>query len=129
MGSNIITWCSKRQTTVATSTTVAEYFALYEATTEAVCLRALLKDLGQDQKGATTIREDNQTAIKLAQDDASHKRTKHIDVKFHYTKEQVDSGVIQVEYVATEENLADFFTKQLPRIQHQNFSKQLRLCA
>jgi hypothetical protein len=84
---SLIYWCSKRQSTVATSTTVAEYFALYEATTECVCLRNLMADIGISQKGPTTIREDNQTAIKLVEDETSHKRTKHIAVKYHYSKE------------------------------------------
>uniref|UniRef100_A0A8R1IP03 Reverse transcriptase Ty1/copia-type domain-containing protein n=1 Tax=Caenorhabditis japonica TaxID=281687 RepID=A0A8R1IP03_CAEJA len=82
INSNLVYWCSKRQQTVATSTTVAEYFALYEATTECVCLRNLLADIGFPQPGPTTIREDNQTAIKLAEDETSHKRTKHIAVKY-----------------------------------------------
>ena len=84
---NLIDWCSKRQPTIATSTTVAEYYALYEATTEAVWLRAILSDLSLPQQSPTLIREDNQTAIKLADDEASHKRTKHISVKYHYTEE------------------------------------------
>ena len=123
----LVQWCSKRQTTIATSTTVAEYFALYEASTEAVCLRTLLSDLSIPQKEATLIREDNQTAIKLAEDETSHKRTKHISVKYHYTKEQQDLGVITIAYVPSEENIADFFTKPLARVQHQNMCKQLGL--
>jgi hypothetical protein len=84
---SLIYWCSKRQSTVATSTIVAEYFALYEATMECVCLRNLMADIDISQKGPTTIRKDNQTAIKLAEDETSHKRTKHIAVKYHYSKE------------------------------------------
>ena len=125
--SNLIGWCSKKQPTVATSTTVAEYFALYEATTEAVCLRTLLDDLRFPQKDATMIHADNQTAIKLAEDETSHKRTKHIAVKYRYTKEQQDLGSIYIEYVPTQDNLADFFTKQLARVQHQESCKRLGL--
>ena len=107
----LIEWCSKKQTTVATSTTVAEFIALYEATIESVSLRNILSEVGYPQAKATTIREDNQTALSLANDDASHKRTKHIDVKYYYTKEQREKGVIDITYVQSEENLADFFTK------------------
>src|SRR5271163_4199344 len=67
--SNLIGWCSKKQPTMATSTTVAEYFALYEATTEVVCLKTLLDDLHFPQKDATKIHADNQTTIKLAEDE------------------------------------------------------------
>jgi hypothetical protein len=56
---SLIYWYSKKQLTVATNTTVAEYFALYEATTECICLRNLMADIGISQKGPTTIWEDN----------------------------------------------------------------------
>jgi hypothetical protein len=127
LNSSLIVWCSKKQVTIATSTTVAEYFAMYEATTEAVCLRNLLDDLQIPQKDPTVLREDNQTAIKLAEDEASHKRTKHIDVKYKYTREQQDLGTIRVEYVPSEENLADFFTKPFARVQFVEACKQLGL--
>jgi hypothetical protein len=123
----LIYWASKRQSTVATSTTVAEYFALYEATTETVCLCSLLKDLHLPQPGTTVIYEDNQSAIRLADNETSHKRTKHIAVKYHYTKEQQDFGSITIRYVASEDNLADFFTKPLACIQHQAGCKHLTL--
>jgi hypothetical protein len=127
MGNNLISWCSKRQVTIATSTTVAEYFALYEATIETVCLRAQLKDLSLPQHAPTILFEDNQTAIRLAADETSHKRTKHIDVKYRYTKEQQDLGTLTIRYIPSEENLADFFTKQLPRVQFHAVCKQLGL--
>ena len=123
----LVVWCSKKQVTIATSTTVAEYFAMYEATTEAVCLRNLLDDLQIPQKGPTLLREDNQTAIKLAEDETAHKRTKHIDVKYKYTREEQERGTIRVEYVSSEENLADFFTKPLAHVQFVDVCKQLGL--
>ena len=61
--------------------------------------------------------------IKLAEDEMFHKRTKHIAVKYHYTKEQQDLKSIKIIYVPTEENLADFFTKLLARLQHQFMCK------
>ena len=127
LGDNLITWCSKKQSTIATSTAVAEYFALYEATTEAVYLRKILADLSLPQSLPTLLREDNQTAIKLSEDETSHKRTKHIDVKYQYTREQQDLGTINIQYVNTLENLADFFTKPFARVQHQEACKQLGL--
>ena len=124
---SLIVWCSKKQPTVATLTTVAEYIALYEATTESVCLRHLLSDLLIPQKSAAILRENNQTAIKLSEDEASHKRTKHIDVKYRYTREQQEAGVIRIDYIPTGENLADFFTKPLPHTQFIEVCKQLGL--
>ena len=69
----------------------------------------------------------NQTAIKLAKDEISHKKTKHIAVKYHYSKEQQDLGTIIISYMSTENNLADFFTKPQHRVQHQQMCKQLGL--
>ena len=92
-----------------------------------MCLRNLLDYLQIPQKDPTVLQEDNQTAIKLAEDKASHKCTKHIDVKYKYMREQQDLGTICVEYVPSEENLADFFTKPFARIQFMKACKQLEL--
>jgi hypothetical protein len=124
---SLIYWCSKRQLTVATSTTVAEYFALYEATTECIYLRNLMADIGIPQKGPMTIREDNQTTIKLVEDETSHKRTKYIAMKYHYSKEQQDIDTILISYISSEDNLADFFTKPQHRVQYQQICKRLGL--
>jgi hypothetical protein len=126
---SLIYWCSKRQSTIATSTTVAEYFALYEVTTECICLHNLMADISISQKGLMTIWEDNQTAIKLAEDETLHKRTKHIAVKYHYSKEQQDIGTISISYISSEDNLTNFFTKPQHQIQHQQICKQLGLFA
>jgi hypothetical protein len=126
---SLIYWCYKRQSIVATSTIVAEYFALYEATTECVCLHNLMADIGISQKGLTTIQEDNQTAIKLAENETSHKRTKHIAMKYHYSKEQQNIGTISISYISSQDNLADFFTKPQHRVQHQQICKRLGLFA
>jgi hypothetical protein len=127
LSGNPLSWCSKKQTTIATSTTVAEYFALYEATIELVSLRNQLQDVGLSQLGPTVLHEDNQTAIRLAEDETAHKRTKHIDVKYRYTKEQQDLKTLTVQYIPSESNLADFFTKPLARVQFQDVCKQLGL--
>jgi hypothetical protein len=82
-----------------------------------------MTDIGISQKGPTTIREDNQIAIKLVEDETSHKRTKHIAVKYHYSKEQQDIGTISISYISSEDNLADFFTKPQHRVQHQQICK------
>jgi hypothetical protein len=88
-----------------------------------------MRDIGIPQKELITIREDNQTAIKLAEDEMSHKRTKHIVVKYHYSKEQQDIGTISISYISLEDNLADFFTKPQYRVQHQQIYKRLGLFA
>jgi hypothetical protein len=91
IGSGVITWSSKKQNTVSLSSAEAEYQAMCAATCEAVWLRRLLQDVGEEQKNATTIRCDNQSSIKLANNPVFHKNTKHIDTQFHFVREKVQS--------------------------------------
>ena len=115
LGGASLSWRSKKQPVVALSSTEAEYIALCAAVQEAVWLRSLLKDLSFEQKDATTLFEDNQGAIVLSKNPNSHPRTKHIDIKYHYTREKVESGEITLRYCRTDEMLADIFTKGLTR--------------
>ena len=121
----VISWCSKLQTTVALSSTEAEYMALCAAAQEAVHLRRLLSDLGFEQKGPTIIYEDNQSCIALAKNPVHHARTKHIDIRFHYTREKIEDGEIDVVYVPTSEQLADVLTKPLERVKLEALRKKL----
>ena len=121
LNSGVISWNSKRQPTVATSSTEAEYMSLYSATQEAIWLRLLLKDLERTDQVATKIFQDNQGCIALAKNPVYHARTKHIDIKFHFLREKVIHEVIALEYKPTEEMIADGFTKALPRDKHSKF--------
>jgi len=82
IGSGSVSWSSRKQQTVAKSSTEAEYVALSSATQEAVWLRRLMKDLGRQKDPPTTIYEDIQAAIELAKNATFHNRTKHIDILF-----------------------------------------------
>ncbi|XP_033230350.1 secreted RxLR effector protein 161-like [Belonocnema kinseyi] len=81
-----ITWSSQRQKLVTLSTTETEYFAAATATKEAVWLRKLLDDIGFQAAGASALFVDNQSAIKLIKNPEFHKRTKHIDVRYHFIR-------------------------------------------
>jgi hypothetical protein len=122
-----ISWRSKKQATVALSSTEAEYMALTAATKEAIWLRHLLKDLGYEQEGPTTIHEDNQGTIAIAQNPCNHERTKHIDIQYHFTRERLESGEIALEYCPTNEQVADLFTKALPRDRFTDLTRRLGL--
>ena len=113
LGGAPISWCSRLQPTVAISSTEAEYMALTEAVNEAIFLRQLLKDFQQPQLGPTVIHEDNQGAIKLASNPMHHRRTKHIDVRYHHIRHHIDDGTIKVCYIPTKEQLADPLTKSV----------------
>jgi len=108
-----ISWGSKLQPTVALSSSEAEYMAACYAVQEAVHLRLLLKSLGYEQQGHTVIFEDNQGCIYMSQNPVMHKRAKHIDIRYHFVRERVAQGVVKLEYIKTEDQLADLLTKPL----------------
>ncbi|KAF1328946.1 Gag-pol polyprotein, partial [Globisporangium splendens] len=113
-----ISWRSKKQRAVALSTTEAEYMALSEAIQEAVWLKAFVRELGEDAgDGAVTVYEDNQGAIALAKNPEFHKRTKHIDIRYHFVREKVEDGQVVLEYCPTQEMLADLMTKPIATAQ------------
>lgn len=89
LNSGPVIWSSRKQSIVATSTTDAEYVAICEAAKEVVWTRRLLNELGIQQEQATVLYCDNMAAQLLAKNPVYHRRTKHVDVKFHYTREQV----------------------------------------
>jgi len=126
-GNSLISWSSQKQPVVALSSTEAEYVALHSGAREAVWLRRFLKELGYEQKGPTPIYVDNQSAIKLAKNPEFHKRTKHIEVKFHYTRELVEEGAIELCYLPTAEQRADIMTKPLLKTKHNEMLKGLGL--
>jgi len=101
--------------------------ALYSATQEAVWFRLLLLDIGCALQSATRIYEDNQGCIALARNPVFHSRTKHIDIKFHFLREKVEEGAIEIEYISTDQMVADGLTKALGRIKHSKFINGLHL--
>ncbi|UYV76870.1 hypothetical protein LAZ67_14002267 [Cordylochernes scorpioides] len=108
-----IAWESKKQQTVALSSTESEYIALCEAGKEAVYLRALLDEMGFGEllNEPTVLKTDNQGAQQLARNPVHHARTKHIDIKWHYIRSICSDGLIEVVHIPTQENVADILTK------------------
>ena len=125
IGSGVIAWSSKKQSTVALSSCEAEYQALCAATCEAIWLRRLLNNAGEEHKESTIIKTDNQSTIKLAYNPVFHKNTKHIDTQFHFVREKLQSKEIFVEYCKTCDNMADIFTKPLGRVKFELFRRML----
>jgi hypothetical protein len=113
LGSGIISWYSKRQSVVAQSSAEAEYYAAGSAANEAIWFKSLLAELGFPQ-GQIDLFEDNQACIALSKNPEDHKRTKHIQVKYHLLREYVKNKEVQLKYCRTKEQWADMFTKPLP---------------
>ena len=111
---------------VALSTTEAEYVALSAATQEVVWLNRFLSDIKAAQM-PVVIKEDNQGTIALAKNPISHNRTKHIDIKFHYVREALEDGIINLIYCPTEQMTADILTKPLIRQRFETLRLEMGL--
>ena len=114
VGGGAVSWYSKRQSTVATSTAEAEYIALYHATREAIWLRKLMADISGVRLSPVAVYADNQASIAVANNNTSSSRTKHIDIKYHFTREAIIDNNIRLVHCRTEDNVADIHTKLLP---------------
>eukprot|EP00253_Pinus_taeda_P014939 PITA_14939 len=125
MGSRAISWASKKQLVVSLSTAEEEYVAATAAAYEAVWLRRVLINLCHEQENGTTIYCDNSSAISLSRNSVFHKKTKHIDTKFHFIRELVNNGEIVLQHCRTEDQLADILTKPLAKKTFYHFRKCL----
>jgi len=110
MNNGAISWSSKRQATVAVSTTEAEYMAAAHAAKEALWLRKLLSDL-KLQSGPMVIKVDNQSAIKVLKNPILSARSKHIDIIYNFARERASRQEIKFEFIRTDHMLADALTK------------------
>ena len=122
-----ITWQSKRQPTVALSSMEAEYMAVSLATQQIIWLRSFLNELDMPQTKPTILYVDNQGTIKYSNNGTNHGHLKHIDVKHHFICEKLISNEITLQYVGTNDNLADLFTKSLPKPKHQDLTMKLSM--
>ena len=110
-GASCISWLSKKQPTMATSSCEAEYMAAFTATVECVWLRRLLADLDVGQQSSTTILTDSQSALAVARNPMFHACTKHIEVHYHYVRERLSAGEISLAYVPTQDKHCRSFHK------------------
>jgi hypothetical protein len=124
-----IAWHSKKQPTVALSTTEAEYSALTAAVRHAIWLRYLFAALPFEfpHQESTLIYSDNQAAIAIACDPQHHARSKHFRIENHFIRECIELGIMDVQYCSTNEMIADIFTKALPRMKHEQFRSDMGL--
>ena len=120
-----ISWSSKKQLSVALSSTEAEYIAGAHAAKELVWLRHLLGDIGMPDDNLTILRMDNQSAIAIAKNPQFHDQTKHIEVRYHYLRNKVEEEELELEYVPTGEQTAEALTKALNREKHNTFAKEM----
>ncbi|GJU45157.1 retrovirus-related pol polyprotein from transposon TNT 1-94 [Tanacetum coccineum] len=114
LGDKLVSWSSKKQKSTAISSTEAEYIALSGCCSQILWMRSQLTDYGF-QFNKIPLYCDNKSAIALCCNNVQHSRAKHIDIRYHFIKEQVENGIVELYFVRTEYQLADIFTKPLPR--------------
>ncbi|GJX28513.1 hypothetical protein Tco_0236592 [Tanacetum coccineum] len=126
LGDKLVSWLSKRQKSAAISSTEAEYIALSGCCAQVLWMRSQISDYGL---GFNKIPMycDNKSAIALCCNHVQHSRSKHIDIRYHFIKEQLENGVIEVYFVRTEFQLADIFTKALCRERIEFLIDKLRM--
>ncbi|GJW02419.1 retrovirus-related pol polyprotein from transposon TNT 1-94 [Tanacetum coccineum] len=114
LGYKLVSWSSKKQKSTAMSTIEAEYIVMSRCFAQILWMRSQLKDYGFAFSN-TPLYCDNRSAIALYCNNVQHSRSKHIDIRHHFIREQVKNGVVELYLMTTNYQLADIFTKELPR--------------
>ena len=110
-----ISWKSRAQKGVTLSSSEAEFVALSEAVKEIRFIFQVLRSMGIKVKTPIVVRADNVGAMFMAKNTSISDRTKHVDIRYHFIREFVDQEFIKIVFVSTKENVADIFTKNLPK--------------
>ncbi|KAH9724999.1 hypothetical protein KPL70_007704 [Citrus sinensis] len=123
LGHSLVSWFSKKQNSVALSTTEAEYIAARSCCAQALWMKQTLRDYGINLE-QIPIKCDNTSAINLSKNPIQHSRTKHIEIRHHFLRDHVQKRDIALEFISTEKQLADIFTKplceeQFSKIRHE----------
>lgn len=128
LGDNLLSWSSKRLTTVSRSSAEAEYRGLANVVAEICWLRNLLLELGHHPTRTSLVYCDNVSAIYISENPIQHQRTKHIEIDIYFVHEKVQRGQIRVLYVASRYQIADIFTQGIPRTLFFDFRSSLSIC-
>lgn len=128
LSGSAVSWESRKQRTVALSSTESEYMALAEGAKEAIYLRSFMREIGLQQLCEVILYNDNRGAELLAQNPVYHSRSKHIDLRYHFVRQSIEEKQLVVRHVSSDEMCADFLTKALPRAKHLSCVLRVGLC-
>lgn len=126
LGPCLISWGSKKQVSGAMFTAEAEYVATASCCAQLLWIKQQLRDFGVDI-GCVPILCDDTSAINIAKNPCQHKRTKHIDSRHHFLRDNVEKGNISIKFCNTENQIADIFTKALNRDRFEKIRLELGL--
>ncbi|GJZ99489.1 hypothetical protein Tco_0672040 [Tanacetum coccineum] len=124
LGDKLVSWSYKKQKSTAISSMEAKYITLFECCVQTLWMRSQLSDYEFKFK-KIHLYCDNKSVIALCCNNVQHLRAKHIDVRYHFIKEQVENGIVELYFVRTEYQLADIFTKPFPRERFNFLIKKL----
>ena len=117
-----ISWKSKKQQTIALSSCEAEYMALSATTQESIYLANVMEDFISAKFIPVSVFSDNQGAIALSKHPVHHHRTKHVDIKYHFIRDNVNNNKINLNYIPTANNVADLMTKPCSKLKLRTFN-------
>lgn len=127
VGNNMVAWHSKKQNSVSLSTAEAEYIAAGSCCTQLLWMKQMMCDYGLKQ-GMLTVFCDNMSAISISKNPVQHSRTKHIDIRHHFIRDLVEDKILALEFISTEHQLADLFTKPLDQIRFEHLRRSIGIC-
>jgi hypothetical protein len=125
LGSSMTSWKSSKQSSISLNTTKAEYIATCSAICEEICLRKLFSSMFDLEMEGTMIICGNQSCIKMTKNSIFHDKTKNIEIWYHYISDMVQKGVVNLQYVGTNEKVADVLTKPLSHMKFEYFRDKL----
>jgi hypothetical protein len=127
LGSNLISWSSRKQPTVSRSSTEVEYKSVANTTAELIWIKALLSDLGVQLSTPLKLWCDNIGATYLSANPVFHGRTKHVEIDFHFVRERVADKTIQVLFISSKDQIADVLTKPIVSTRFKWFCYKLNI--
>ena len=125
----VVSWSSKKQPVVTLSSTETKFIAAASCACQGVWMRRIMEKLVHDQGRSITIYCDNSSAIKLLRNPVLHGRSKHIDVRFHFLRELIKDGIIELIHCNTKEQLSDVMTKPLKLEIFFKMREKLGMCS
>ncbi|GJW66053.1 ribonuclease H-like domain-containing protein [Tanacetum coccineum] len=127
LGDSLVTWKSKKQSTLSRSSVEAEYRSMASATCEVIWLSNLLGDMGVKGLLPVVLYCDNSSALQIAANPVFHEKSKHFEINVHLVRDKVASGVIKTEKIHTTQQIVDVLTKALDIKQHKILCEKLGL--